>query len=116
MYFILPAGSTRYLEIIEEDNLLENVRIQGKFLMDKLNGLQENYPKFVSNIRGRGVFCAFDMPSQEIRDSIVGKCFENGLMILSCGPNSIRFRPPLDVKQEHLEYGINILENAIKTL
>ncbi len=108
--------STRFFEIIEEDNLLQNVQTQGKYLIEKLNEMQDNYPDTVSNSRGRGIFCAFDLPDQKIRNEVQQKCFDEGLMILPCGPRSIRFRPPLDVKKEHLEYGMNILSNVIKSM
>ena len=108
--------STRFLEIIEEDNLIENVKTQANFLQGKLNELQEKYPEVVSNARGKGVFCAFDLPDKNTRNDFQAKCFDDGLIILPCGKKSIRFRPPLDVKKEHLEYGLNIIENKIKEL
>jgi len=106
--------STRFFEIIEEDNLISNVKDQGKFLLAKLNEMQGNYSDIISNARGRGVFCAFDLPDKETRNKIQEVCFDEGLMILPCGQRSIRFRPPLDVKKEHLEYGLAILDKAIK--
>lgn len=108
--------STRFMEIIEEDKLLENVRKQGKYLKGRLDELQENYPETVSNARGRGIFAAFDLPDQKTRNEFQAQCFENGMIILPCGVRSIRFRPPLDVKKDHLEYGLDIIEKGIKSI
>jgi L-lysine 6-transaminase len=106
--------STRFFEIIEEDALLDNVKTQGEYLLSKLNEMQNSFPDMISNARGKGLFCAFDLPDQEARNNVQQICFDEGLIILPCGQKSIRFRPPLDVRNEHLEYGLNILENAIK--
>src|SRR5690606_38378074 len=64
------------LEVIEQENLLENVRVQGEFLKSELEKLQENHSN-VSNVRGMGLFCSFDLTSTEERDAVINKAFEN---------------------------------------
>jgi L-lysine 6-transaminase len=108
--------ATRFFEIIEEDDLLSNVKAQGEYLLTKLVEMQNDYAEIVSNARGRGIFCAFDLPDAKTRNELQKICFDNGLIILPCGQKSIRFRPPLDVKKEHLEYGLDIIENAMKEI
>lgn len=96
------------LEVIEHENLLENVRVQGEFLKSELEKLQENHSN-VSNVRGMGLFCSFDLTSTEERDAVINKAFENKLILLSCGEKTIRFRPHLNVKREDLEKVSEIL-------
>src|SRR5690606_9772857 len=50
------------LEVIEQENLLENVRVQGDFLKSELEKLATKYPQ-ITNVRGKGLFLAFDLPS-----------------------------------------------------
>jgi 4-aminobutyrate aminotransferase/(S)-3-amino-2-methylpropionate transaminase len=50
---------------IKKQNLLENVRITGTFLKDGLNELSSKYPQWITAVRGRGTFLAFDTPSTE---------------------------------------------------
>ncbi|MFI5251174.1 MAG: L-lysine 6-transaminase [Bacteroidota bacterium] len=106
----------RYLEIIHEDNLVENARIMGEYLMPKLQELQAEFPKMLSNVRGRGLFCAFDLRSGDERNTLRKKAFANGLMILGSGDHSIRFRPPLTITREDLDMGINILRQSLKEM
>ena len=105
--------STRYLEIIEEENLLENVKKQGKFLMQELHNIENEFPNLISNVRGKGLFCAFDFPNSEIRNKVRELCFENKLIILACGDKSLRFRPSLNAKRKQLEDGLAIVRKCI---
>src|SRR5690606_14101577 len=83
------------LEVIEQENLLENVRVQGEYLKNELEKIQAKYSN-VSNVRGMGLFLAFDLPSDEERSAFINKAFENKLILLPCGTQSVRFRPHLN--------------------
>lgn len=108
--------ATRYLEIIEEDNLLQNVRIMGKYLIEELNNLANEFPNLISNVRGRGLFCAFDLPTNEIRNQFRDLAFNKGLLILGSGTKSIRFRPSLSITREQINEGINIIKDILNQL
>ena len=112
------ARSTRYLEIIEEEKLVENAKIMGEYLKDNLIKLEKEYPNVITAIRGRGLFCAFDFIDKdtEVRNKFINKCHEKGLLILPCGKNSIRFRPALDVKKEYIDTAMIILRDVLKCL
>ncbi len=103
----------RILEVIEEDKLVENAATVGSYLQQKLKGLAENHEHF-SNPRGKGLFCAIDLPDTHSRDAVIKACFKNQLMILSCGERTIRFRPPLTVTKEHIDEGIGLIEKSYK--
>ncbi|MBS3817463.1 MAG: L-lysine 6-transaminase [Candidatus Thermoplasmatota archaeon] len=106
--------ATKYLEIIEEENLVQNAEEVGNYLQDALLDLQEDL-NAVSNVRGEGLMCAFDLPTTDIRDDVKEEAFERNLLILKSGERSIRFRPPLDLNEEEVDEGISILEKSIKS-
>ncbi len=106
----------RILEIIEEENLVKNAETTGKYLQDKIHELENKYPGKVSNGRGLGLFCAFDVKDTEMRNAIVKNAVDEGMLILGCGPKSIRFRPPLTVTPEKIDEGMNILDKLISKL
>jgi len=108
--------STRYLEIIEEDMLVQNSANMGLHLIDKLHYLQSGFPDLISNIRGKGLFCAFDLPNQTLRNSLKDKCFDKGLIILPSGERSIRFRPALNINREEISEGIGIIEETLRSI
>ena len=61
--------ATRYLEIVEEDRLVENAAARGEHLLASLRALAARHPALLSNVRGRGLMCA-DLPSPDARDRV----------------------------------------------
>lgn len=102
----------RYLEIIEEDNLVENADSTGAYLLSKIEEMEKNNP-FIKGARGKGLMCAFDLPNTHARNALVSSCYDNGLMILPCGTNTIRFRPPLTITPEQIDEGLQIVEQSL---
>ena len=104
----------RILQVIEEENLVENAATVGSYLQDKIHDLSVQF-EHVTNPRGKGLFCAVDFPNAHARDTVIKECFNNNLMILSCGERTMRFRPPLTVNKEQIEEGLDIIEKSIKS-
>jgi len=104
---------TKYLEIMVEENILENVRARHDQVIEGLNALAAKYPGKVTNIRGRGLMIAFDVKSAEIRSSLLSKIFENEAIILPCGHVTVRFRPPMNITVEEVEKAMGIIDRSM---
>lgn len=103
------------LEVIEKENLVENARIVGDFLLEGIQNLATEFPEKISAARGRGLMCAFDLPNGADRDRLREILYEDGLIILACGERSIRFRPHLNVTKDEIQIALNkISENINK--
>ena len=107
---------TIYLEIIERENLLDQVKENGAYLKLGLESLQKNYPETVFNVRNRGLFGAFDLKSGEERDKSIELIEKEGAIMLGCGTKSIRFRPHLNVSRTEIDQGIDMINQALKHL
>ena len=107
---------TLYLEIIENENLVNNAKEMGKYLSDCLNNLQNNHPDYVSNSRNRGLFGAFDLNTGDERDKLADIILNEGAMMLGCGKKSIRFRPHLNITSDEIDRGFEIIDAALKRL
>jgi L-lysine 6-transaminase len=103
----------RYLEIILEDNLVENARVVGEHLLARLREMAEEFPGLVSNVRGRGLFLALDLPDKEMRDRTLASCLDNGMIGLASGASAIRFRPALNLSSDEADEGVRKLRRAI---
>ncbi len=105
----------KYLEIIHEEKLVDNAALMGQRL---LAGLQEIAGRHgaVSNVRGRGLFSAFTLPSAAIRDRLRSALWEKGLATLASWPTSIRFRPCLNLSAAEVDTALDRLEDAIGAL
>ena len=107
---------TIYLEIIERENLLDQVKENGAYLKLGLESLQKNYPETVFNVRNRGLFGAFDLKSGEERDKSIELIAKEGAIMLGCGTKSIRFRPHLNISKSEIDQGIDMINRALKHL
>jgi len=103
----------RILEVIEEDRLVANAATTGAYLQARLAVLSERFED-VSNPRGKGLLCAFDLPSAETRNAVVQKVYDMGAVILGCGTHSIRFRPALCVTEAELDEGLAVVSAALE--
>jgi len=108
--------SAKYLEIIEDENILASVKSTGKYLLKRLHDFQNNYDGIITNTRGIGLFCAFDLPDKNFRTKLISECFSNGLMILPCGEKSVRFRPALNITEKQISEGCDIINIAVKKI
>jgi L-lysine 6-transaminase len=108
--------SRRILEIIEEDNLVENAEIMGRYLLSRINELQDKYAGKVNNGRGVGLFAAFDLDSADLRNKIISESMNNNLLILGCGEKSLRFRPNLAINSDEIDECFVILDKVIGKL
>jgi len=105
--------ATRMLEVIERDGLVERTDRMGRHLLAGLDRLVERHAGLVSGVRGRGLMCAVDLPSTEIRDRLVATCMRNGLIVLPCGTISVRFRPALTIEQQDLDEALDRLDRTL---
>lgn len=103
----------RILEVIEADGLVGNAARQGEHLQQRLREMEARV-EGVTDARGRGLFCAFDLPDTEARNAVRKAAYDGGLIVLGCGPRSIRFRPALTVTEADLDAGLDILERAVE--
>ena len=107
---------TLYLDVIEKEGLVVKAATLGEYVMVKLNTLQDQNGDLVSNVRGRGLFCAFDMPTEDMRDKLVSIIADEGALMLGSGTRSVRFRPHLNITQEEIDTGFEIIQRAINKL
>ncbi|MEW6197032.1 MAG: L-lysine 6-transaminase [Bacteroidota bacterium] len=105
--------SRKNLEIIEEENLVENAKIVGDYLLNHIQELENDFPKLVSQARGLGLMCSFNLPDPEIRKKFLSELYKNKMIMLGCGVNTVRFRPPLVINKEQVDAGINIIRDVL---
>lgn len=91
------------LEVIENENLVENSKVVGEFLLDGLLKLEQKFPEQIFASRGKGLMCAFDLKDHDTRNWMREKLYDEGIIVLTCGDQSIRFRPHLNVTKEEIQ-------------
>ena len=109
--------SRRLLEIIERDRLFDQAAATGAWLLAELAELGARFPGLISNVRGRGLMCAFDLPSAQERDLLLTILREQErVLLLPCGIRSVRFRPALTITQSELAVGCKAIGRSLDRL
>ena len=101
--------SAKIMEIIADDNLCEKAAENGTYLQTGLNNIALK-TNLVTNVRGKGLLTAFDLPNPETRNEFINNGLENNIMFLGCGERTIRFRPALIIEKEHIDEGLAMVE------
>ncbi len=104
------------LDVIKNEKLVDNANKVGEHLKFQLSKIQEDYPALISNTRGLGLMCSFDLLSAEIRNQFRENCYKEKLMILGCGEKSIRFRPALNITENEIDKGLTIIRKVLSLM
>jgi len=107
---------TLYMEIIAAEDLVNQAATNGDYLVAKLHDIQADFDGLVSNVRGRGLFAAFDVPDGTARDNLANLIIAEGALILGSGKKAIRFRPHLNITREEIDLADDIIRRAIARL
>jgi 4-aminobutyrate aminotransferase len=119
---IACAAALKTIELLE-NGLMDNATKMGQHLKQRLIRMMEKYP-VIGDVRGIGLMVGMEIvknqktmePDSKMRDKILDMAFYQGLIILGCGPNSIRFSPALIVNQDHVDCCLDIIENILKKI
>jgi L-lysine 6-transaminase len=102
----------RILEVIEADDLFENAAVMGRYLRARLDELADDFPAIVHDVRGRGLMCAFSMPTTADRDALLRRLWQRRVIVLPSGQASVRFRPALIVARAEIDEAIAALREV----
>jgi len=115
------------IEVIEEENLIDSANRVCDTFASRLEALQAKYPQVIGHLRtSHGAMMAMelvqngdaDQPDAELSKNILGKAYEKGLVLLSCGTrgNVIRFLPALNISDELINEGMDIVARSLAEL
>jgi 4-aminobutyrate aminotransferase len=115
------AAADATLDVIEQDNLLENARKVGEHLQTRLEEVQADH-EAIGDVRGVGLMQAIDLvkdretrePAKKLQSDLVQGMFKRGVLVLPCGPSSVRFIPPLGIDRESVDAAVDVLRETFK--
>jgi L-lysine 6-transaminase len=96
----------RILEVIEVEELFDNAAVKGRYLRARLDELAADFPTEVLDVRGRGLMCAFSLPTTAERDELIRRLWLRGVIVLAGGDDSVRFRPALTVTRAEIDEAV----------
>jgi 4-aminobutyrate aminotransferase len=113
------AAALATIQLIEE-GLIDNAAKIGAYLKEKLGALKSRHAA-IGDVRGLGLMIGVDFerrdgsraPDGGFRDQVMQRCFEKGLLLLSCGESTLRFCPPLIVAKGEVDTAVEIFDSVL---
>jgi 4-aminobutyrate aminotransferase len=95
-----------------------NARRRGNELFDALAGMAQRHRQ-VYEVRGIGLMIGVEIhsggnPDPALRDEVIQRAFQHGLLLLPCGISTIRFCPPLCLSRRQVQIGLELFEVALR--
>jgi 4-aminobutyrate aminotransferase len=103
-----------------ESQYIENARRVGAFFMGRMADWPGKH-RIVGDVRGKGLMIGVEIVRDQktkeragdLRDAIVDRAFEKGLLLLGAGENTVRIAPPLVIDEEQADFAAHTLEACI---
>lgn len=104
------------LKYFDDDALMKDVARKGAQMKEHLESIARAYSGL--DVRGKGMMQAIDLGDGAKAKAVAQQCFENGLLIGTCGSGGrvLKLIPPLTIPDADLNEGLSTLENAIKSV
>ena len=114
------AAALAVIDIIKTEKLLENAQKQGGYIKERLGEMIETHP-MIGDVRGKGLMVGVELVkdkdtkefAKKETEEVMMECFRNGLAIVNCGVNVIRWMPPLTITRDLVEPSLEIFEKAL---
>jgi 4-aminobutyrate aminotransferase len=114
------AAASATIQVIEEEELIENATRMGRRMLDAAQEMQRRHP-VIGDVRGKGLIVGLELvkdretkeSAHDLRDEVVDRAFRKGLLVLGCGPSTVRFMPALTVDADTVDEALAIFEEAL---
>ncbi len=119
---VTSVAARATIEVIEEEKLLENCDVVGRYFRGKLEELQQKYP-LIGDVRGMGLMQGLELvkdrqtkePAAEATAQLMERARENGLLIGKGGlyGNVIRMSPMLNISKADVDEAVRLLDESL---
>ncbi len=111
---LASAAANAVLDVIEQESLLEKVKVNSSAWHSALQALCDSHPELVTAFRGKGYMVGLQLKEKLIET--VTEARNQGLLIVPAGNNTIRLLPPLTATPEELSKSVEILDVVLEGL
>jgi len=108
------------LDVIKSEHLMENAKRLGGKAKKRFLEMKEKY-EIIGDVRGMGLFVGVEIVKNKKTKArgdaeakqIIDYCFNHGLLAIIAGRNTLRFIPPLNITEDVMDEGLDIMEEGI---
>jgi len=120
---VASTAALKTIEVIEKERLVERSRRLGELMRKRLMEMQEKH-ELIGDVRGLGLMQATELVKDrrtkeyapKEREMVVEEALKRGLILLPAGRSAIRYIPPLVIEEEHLNAGLDVLDEAFSAV
>jgi len=113
------AASLATIELLERE-LVDNAARIGEHMMDRMKSWLQRFAH-VGDVRGLGLMLAVELvrdqqtrePFPDLRNRVIQRAFERGLLLLGAGESAIRLSPPLTITRDQADFALEVLEDCL---
>ena len=109
----MAVGNTVF-DIVSNKNFLNNVRNSSKYFLLNLNNLKKKYPRFIKEIRGKGLLIGIQLFKDQSK--FIQKLMYYKLLTIRAAENVVRILPPLNVKKKEIDQALSIINKVCSEL
>lgn len=96
---------------LADPELQQSVLAKERIFRNRFDALRQKFPSAIAEVRGRGLILGLQLNTDPT--PVVTAARERGLLIITCGTNTLRFVPPLIITEEEIHKGMDVLEEAL---
>tara|TARA_B100000989_G_scaffold298368_1_gene287328 strand:+ start:17237 stop:18403 length:1167 start_codon:yes stop_codon:yes gene_type:complete len=109
----MAVGNT-VIDIVSTKKFLNNVKNLSKFFFFNLNKIKKKYPKFIKQVRGKGLLIGIQLHNDPKK--FINKLMQNNLLTIRAADNVVRILPPLNVKKKEISHALKIINKVCNDL
>ena len=112
------AAAIAAFDIIKEDNLIKKSKELGSYLNERLHSAKNEFPEIITEIRGIGLWYAFDVHPKKITMPLVNEMQSRGVIVGSMlnSDGTIRIAPPLTIRPAEIDAFIGVLKASLRII
>jgi len=97
--------------VIEQTGLLNKVKKNSNMIFDRLEILKKDCP-IINEVRGLGYLVGIEVRTEVL--PLIQGCVEKGVLVNRAGENVLRILPALNITEEELTQGLDVIEEVLK--
>jgi len=113
-YPLASVVGTYAIKVLVDENLADNAKIQGDYLIGNLNSIKDEFPHKIKEVRGKGLLTAFEMHDEKSLDghTVSVELLNHGVYAKETHHSTVRLAPALTINKDQIDR----LSEAIRTV
>jgi acetylornithine aminotransferase len=114
--YLVTSASLKVLDILENTKKKGQLEWRIELFSKHMSLLVSKYPNIIDKSVGLGLMLGLRIKDADILAKIIKESFDNGLLVLKAGRNTLRFLPPLSINKEEIELGFKKLDIVMSAI